>query len=579
MARFVCVTLPNWPMTCHWRRLQTLPGGEGSRPGVEVQEGPLAPMPDPSAGPVVPPKPSPHEVVRQHPFALTEKGPKGIHLVAINKKARILGLTPGMRLTDARARVPGLMIDTADRTADSTALRRLAVWMVRFTPLVTPWSDDSILLDITGCAHLFDGEAGVLSTLSARLKKAMIPHRLGLASTPGAAHAISAYGDEKTILPPGGEREGLASLPVDALRLEPAAIRLLKRFGLTQIGQLYPLTRRALARRFQSRDAAGAVVMRLDQALGHSHEPIAPLTPQPDYHTQKSCPAPLLDSDGVWAGLEELAATLCAQLAENGVAARHFTLIAFRTDGTTVSQSVATATPCRTAEHILRLFRERIDRIDPGFGIDLIQLSAHGIDGQAEKTARFVSFKGDAQAGPPKATTQQAAEGHAPDALPADGYDADAVDDVARLVDRLNARLGAGAVCLTHPVESHLPEGAEAARPFSGHFDVSPLPYTPQKLIPLRLLACPELLKVMATVPDGPPLRITWRRVPRRIVRAEGPERIAPEWWGTGPKGRRARDYYAIEDENGRRYWVFREGLYDDQSAMTPQWFMHGFFS
>jgi protein ImuB len=78
-------------------------------------------------------------------------------------------------------------------------------------------------------------------------------------------------------------------------------------------------------------------------------------------------------------------------------------------------------------------------------------------------------------------------------------------------------------------------------------------------------------------VPDGPPIRFRWRRVLHAVIRADGPERIAPEWWRT-PEGTATRDYYRVEDENGRRFWLYRDGLYDRETG-TPRWFLHGLFA
>jgi protein ImuB len=83
----------------------------------------------------------------------------------------------------------------------------------------------------------------------------------------------------------------------------------------------------------------------------------------------------------------------------------------------------------------------------------------------------------------------------------------------------------------------------------------------------------PESAIVLAAVPDGPPMRFTWRRVARRVAKAQGPERIAPEWWRLGEKDAQPRDYYTVEDDKGRRYWLYREGLYGEGE---PKWFVHG---
>lgn len=530
MKRYLSVWLPDWPLDRLRRaRRQTQPGTS-----------------------IKPAKP--------RALVLYEKSAHGLTVAAANGPARVAGIEPGLRLADAKATVPDLLHEEIDRAADLGALSALAKWMMRFSPLVAFDGADGLLLETTGCDHLFSGEAEMAAEMSRRLKLAGYGHRIAVAGTPGAAHALARGTDEAfhPILPSGREREGLAYLPMTTLRLSAEALTLLRRFGLTRIGQLYDIDRKALTRRFRSRQAADAVCLRLDQALGRRAEPFIPLRPPSDYIERLSCPEPLTDGAGVGEGLRQLTENLCSALSANGLGARSFTFHAFRSDGGVATLTVTAARPVRTPQHVLRLFREKIDQINPGFGIDLLQLEASRTD-VMETSNRPLS--GD---------------------LGGAGFDADAV---AALADRIIARLGEGAVTIREMSARHPPHLATRQVSFAGLIpEAAPAPLTGPR--PIRMLERPERVMVMAQVPDGPPLQFTWRRRLRKVVRADGPERISPEWWAylppaPGQRGNlpRTRDYYRIEDTEGQRYWVFREGLYDDGRGMTPEWFVQGLFA
>ncbi len=531
------------------------------------------------------------------PFVLIEEGANGLRIAAASRSARKAGISPGLAFTDAKARAPHLLYEEIDRDADRQALRALAVWMIRFAPLVGLDGEDGLMLETTGCAHLYGGEAAMLEEISAILAREGIAHRTGLASTPVAAAAL-AQARSGQVLPEGEESTGLADLPITALRLTEEAETLLRRFGLTRIGQLYGIDRKALARRFQSRDAADAVMIRLDQALGLRHDPLKPLRPEPAKTARLNCPDPLASSEAITLGLEQLTETLCTDLQAFGQGARGFTLHAFRADGTSDSVEITAARPVRTPQHILNLFSERIDQIDPGFGIDLLLLEAHRA-GAMDTSA--VALSGDLAAS-----------------------DTDIVA-LAALCDRITAKLGEGVIRVHQRVESHRPERAEQDRAFTGTLPEEDTPAPQAGPRPIRIFAAPERVQVLAEVPDGPPLRFIWRRIARTVIRADGPERISPEWWtytaappaapsqagtarkwltpkldpradadliietrqfwegmDTGDRVKnlpRARDYYRVEDAEGRRYWLFREGLYEDGRGGPPEWFVHGLFA
>ena len=505
------------------------------------------------------------------PFALVAPGRRGPVLWAVNREAGAKGLRSGMRLADARALLAGLVTARADAAADRRGLGRLALWCNRFTPWCAvdgggeagdgnSGGDGGLLLDITGCAHLFGGEAALMDEIAGRLASLGVENRLGLADTPGAAWALARFGPAENsarIAAPGDTHATIAGLPVEALRLAAEDAHLLRRLGLTTIGAVENLPRASLARRFPSRERGGAVLARLDRALGRFAEPIVPLAPPPACLERLGLPEPLLDRAGLDAVLARLMPGLTASLERDGLGVRCLALWCYRVDGGVARRAVATARASRDGDHLLRLFRETLETIDPGFGIDCAALHAERVE--------------------PLAPAQLSLTG---DRRKQGGVDL--------LVDRLLAKLGDGAVCRLEPVARHRPETAERAVA-PGH---DPVPWSETSETsekpprPFRLFDRPEPVDVMAEVPDGPPLLFTWRRVRRRVARAAGPERIEPEWWaggaGAGGRDEAVRDYYRIEDADGRRYWLYRAGLYGDPEAGStgdsPRWFVHGLY-
>ncbi|WP_300544013.1 DNA polymerase Y family protein [Maricaulis sp.] len=527
MKRHVCVWFPDWPLDRLYRsRAASAPFRDVASNGVTPDEA--------------------------TPFVLTESGQHGLRVVAANAAACMAGIEAGLRFADARARAPEMMAEPVDRMADAQALSALALWMERWSPSVALADADSILIDTTGGAHLFGGETAMMNDMAAALARSGLACRLGLAPTPGAAWALAHAAPDRTRLNETGLRAGLADLPMSGLRLTEGALTLLRRFGLTRIGQLYDIDRKALARRFHSRSVADAVLTRLDQALGLRPEPLDPLRPPPDHAVRLPCAEPLLHHDGIRAGLEQLVPALCERLDTHGEGARRFRFAAFRSDQSVTVVQAGAARPVRDPDHILRLFRDRLDGIDPGFGIEMVELEAAGT-------------------GPVRAVAR--------DFGPGFGREGPDLAGLSLLADRITARLGNRVVKTLKPVESHLPERAERLSVYDGELpDWQSAAPAGSALRPLRLFERPESLDVIAEIPDGPPMRFVWRRVVHRVRRADGPERIAPEWWRPPPRPSRARDYYRVEDTDGRRYWIFREGLYGDGRGGTPAWYVHGLF-
>lgn len=471
-------------------------------------------------------------------------------LHAVNAAAEKAGVHAGMALADARALLPTLATRPADPGGDVAALEKLARWCGRWSPWVNVGGADGILIDATGCAHLFAGEDAMLDDIVSRLTDMGIEACAAIADTPGAAHAMARYGKTR-IMPLGEGRAALAPLPVAALRIDEDAAATLRRLGLKRIGDLYDLPRVVLARRFGpgSAKTVTAVLHRLDQALGTVFEPVEPMLPVPVWRVRRAFAEPVTEAGALETLLTPLFAELAERLAAEGEGARRLSVTAFRVDGASLRLAAGTNAPSRDSAHFVRLFKERLPEVDPGFGIDCLMVAADVV----------TPFK-DTQA----------------------DFDGRAARELAlsELVDRLALRLGAAHVGHARPQESHLPERAE--RRVAGFAEpawaaVARPPGSPR---PLRLLPRPEPVEVMAEVPEGPPLAFRWRRVRHRVARAEGPERIAPEWWRDEGARARARDYYRVEDSEGRRFWLFRAGLYGEEAERgAPRWFLHGLFA
>jgi protein ImuB len=531
---------------------------------------------------------SPSAVPAEAPLALIASVQGRLTLSAVNAPARREGLAAGWTLADARAAVPSLATRPAEPSADLRALRRLALWLSRYGPRVAIEraasghsskgkaralaaavdAPDGISIEINGVAHLFGGETALLADLVRRLAGLGLTVRPGLADTPGAAWAVArAVASRRLagrIIAPGDTAAGLAGLPVAALRLLPETVTLLKRLGLKSIGDLMHLPRPGLERRFKSKEAAAAVLTRLDQALGALDEPARALMPPPRFAVRQNFAEPLVSSEGVMATLGALAHRLGEDLAANHQGARRLVLALYRADGSLARIAAGLSRPSRDAAHFHRLLADRLAGVDLGFGVDLMTLAA--------------------PASEPLGAGQAGLSGLAPRTS----------DGEALLVDRLVSRLGAGKVLMLSARASHLPEEAEVRVPALAGNATPPLDPPPrQSARPPFLLPHPEPVAVVAEIPDGPPASLEWRRRRCRIVKAQGPERIAPEWWqpllamtreageASSAKHRpRTRDYYTIEDEAGRRYWVFREGLYGrEESDDPPAWYLHGLFA
>jgi protein ImuB len=463
-------------------------------------------------------------------------------VLATDAAAQAAGLRVGMPATKAQALVQGLVIQDADPAADADALERLALWMLqRFAPIVAADPPDGIVIDSTGADHLRGGEAAMLAILVEKLVGVGLRARAAIADTWGSAHALARFDARPGYLSePGNAATDVAPLPIAALRLAPALVDNLRVLGFDRVGDLLAQPRAPLALRF-----GPELGRRLDQATGRIAEPIEPVRPEALIEIRRSFAEPIGAPETIGRYISQLAAQLCDALEQKGLGARRLDLICHRVDNRVQAMRVGTGLPLRDVKRMTRLLCDKIETIDPGFGIEVMTLTAAVAE--------------------PLAPTQAASS-----------LVEDPEPDVSGLIDLLANRVGEKNLYRVAPVASDVPERSvchipalapETGAEWPGHW--------PR---PSRLLAHPEPIDTVALLPDHPPASFTWRGVRRRLKRADGPERVFGEWWKRDPELATVRDYFRIEDDAGERYWVFRAGDGEDPLTGSQRWFLHGVF-
>jgi protein ImuB len=496
------------------------------------------------------------------PTALILETAHGPRITAANAAGLAAGARSGMLLADARALCPELAAVPADPAGDLAALEKLALWAQRWGPWSAMDPPDGLIVDVTGAAHLFGGEEALLADVARAFAARGLTARAALAPTAGAAWALAHYGRGAAILGPGDDPlRWLADLPVAALRLDDDVLTVLRRLGIKRLGELAGVSgageedaareaaaRDGLRRRFRNHRAPAAnPLLRLDQLLAKVPEPLLPVIARPLPMVQRRLAEPLRHRAPLDRVVEDLAGAMVRTLEARGEGARRLELALWRVDGEVLQRRIELAAATRAADHITRLFARRLDDVEAGFGIETVQLRASWSE---------------------------------PLALAQGDLDAAAADHgtaLAACIDRLTVRLGAGAVTRLAPRASHLPERAQIWQP-----PLDPVPASQARLAlhtrPLKLLDRPEPIAVLHAAPDGFPQRFRWRGAVREVVRVEGPERIAPEWWRERSSAR-LRDYYRIEDAAGARYWIYRRGIAGDGRGGVPDWFLQGLFA
>lgn len=469
-----------------------------------------------------------------------------MRVTATSRIAAAAGLTPGLTLADARARAPALVAAEADAAADARLLTRLAVWCERFTPLVGLEGRAGLVLDITGAAHLFGGEASLRDAALAGLARRGFSACGSIAGTPEAAMALARFSD-MAIAPEGDDAAAVAHLPVAALDMDEDIARALRRAGLKTIGDVARRPTANLAARF-----GRAMTTRLARICGTENARFTPLRPPPSCRAERRFAEPMTDAGALGAVILDLLAEALGELERRGEGGRAFEVRFFRTDGEVRRIAVETGRPSRDAGAIMKLFEERLaglaDPLDPGFGFDGARLGVARTEPMAAQQTAF------------------------------DRNDADEMALTA-LIDRLSVRFGRDRVQRFVPRDTHEPERAARAIPAADGARAAAWPEPergepPQR--PLLMFHPPHPIDVPAAgVPEGPPLRFRWRRRMHDVVASEGPERIAPAWWRGGET--QTRDYYRVEDAAGRRFWIYRRGLYRETGR--PEWYLHGLFA
>jgi protein ImuB len=414
-------------------------------------------------------------------------------------------------------------------------LTRLVEWCDRYSPLVSQDGSNGIVLDITGCAHLFGGEEALLHDLQRRLHRMNIESHAAIADTWGAAWALARYGDRFIV---HGENTGSAldPLPVEALRLPDGIVFELRRLGLVTIAALRKIPRNSLSVRFDS-----MLLRRLDQALQQAEETITPWRPPAAYRAARILAEPISTVGSVEYVLHDLLKEICSRLEKNHLGSRRMDLACYRVDGTVDRCEVRTSKPNRAIAHLMRLFSGRLEKLWADYGFETFVLSVPDVEAlhPVQLSLSPLDEKGDE-----------------------DSFDL--------LVDRLGMKLGFTAVNRIRVRESYLPEHAVELRPAA----TSPLAsaeWPGYRVRPIRLIDPPMPIQVSILIPGGSPVQFFIEQKQHRIIRSEGPERLTTEWWREAHARYGTRDYYRIEDDKGFRFWIFCD--------RSEHWFLHGHFA
>lgn len=471
------------------------------------------------------------------PFVLRASSHGKVMVTAASAQAQAKGIACGMVLADARAIIPDLIVLDDKPDLGQRLLSHLAEWCIRFTPVVAVDPADGLILEATGCTHLWNGDSSYLAEIVAKLRSRGYDARAAIADTVGAAWAVARYGREHFVITSGTQVEALLPLPPESLRLEPDTIERLRKLGLRQVSQFIRMPRASLRRRFGPH-----FMMRLDMAIGREMEVIDPIKPVAPYQERLPCLEPILTATGIKIALEQLLRTLCLRLQQERKGLRVAVFRCYRVDGKVEQVQIGTNRQSHDVHHLFKLFEIQLAMIAPALGIELFTLEALNVEDHHPQQEKIWEASGG-------------------------------LKDLrlAELLDRLVVRLGEGAVHRYLPDEHYWPE--RSIKPASSLDERSTTAWRDHKLRPLQLLMNPERIEVTAPIPDYPPMLFRYKGKLYKIVKADGPERIEQEWW---LQQGQHRDYYQVEDEAGYRYWLFRLGHYHDQ---TYQWFIHGFFA
>lgn len=473
--------------------------------------------------------------LREAPFVVAASRHGRMVVMAADPLAQQDGIDVGMSVADARALVTGLRVLEEKPGLSEKLLKGLAEWFIRFTPVVAIYPPCGLILDATGCAHLWGDEAKYLRDISSRLKNFGYSISLAMADTVGAAWAVARYSPATPVIETGMHTAALLSLPAAALRLDNETTERLYKLGLLQISSFIHMQRPALRRRFGTH-----LLLRLNQALGHEEEAVIPVLPQEPYKEWLPCMEPIVTATGIEIALHNLLGNLCSRLQQEEKGLRICMLQCFRLDGRIEQIGISTNHPSSNAKHLFKLFESKIDTIEPDLGIELFTLEASKVEASPSSQEKLWKDSGG---------------------LTDIG--------VAELLDRVAGKIGENQIHRYVPAEHYWPE-----RSYKEALLFEKAGEWISRQRPIQLLAKPAVITVTAPVPDYPPMMFRYKGKLHKVIKADGPERIGQEWWLQEGEH---RDYYIVEDEEGHRYWIFRSGHYD--AAKTYQWFIHGFFA
>jgi protein ImuB len=475
--------------------------------------------------------------LRHTSFVLTAPSHGRMVITAANAIAQTKGVYKGMALADARAIIPSLQAMDEIPGLTNKLLNRLAGWCIRFTPFTSIDSPDGLILNVTGCSHLWGGDEPYLAEIIKRLEARGYQVRAAMADTAGTAWAIARYGKESFIIDSNQTIKALLPLPPEALRLEPGTIERLYKLGLRQIKDFIGMPRSALRRRFGPQ-----LIHRLNQALGNEEEVIEPVQPIEPYQERLPCLEPIVTITGIEIALQRLLKALCHRLQQEQKGLRLSCFKCYRVDGKIEQVDIGTNRPSYNVNHLFKLFEIKLSTIEPDLGIELFVLEAPKTEDHSPLQEKlWESTCGLDSAG------------------------------LSELLDRLAGKFGANHIHRYVPDEHYWPE--RSIKITSSLQEKPTTTWRTDRPRPLQLLPRPEPIVVTAPIPDYPPMLFRYKGKLHKIIKADGPERIEQEWW---LQQGQHRDYYSVEDEEGNRYWLFRLGHYSDQ---TYQWFIHGFFS
>ncbi|SKB83329.1 Y-family DNA polymerase [Daejeonella lutea] len=476
--------------------------------------------------------------LRNLPFVIAIKDHGRLLITATNNLAETEGIYPGMLAADAKALVPSLEIIDDIPGKGNKLLKGIGEWCIRYTPIIIMDPSDGLILDISGCAHLWGGEHAYLQEIISRLKGNGYDVRAAIADTIGTAWAVARFGKINPIIGFNQQAEALLSLPPAALRLESSVLERLQKLGLKTISSFMTMPRSVLRRRFGE-----GILLRLDQALGNEDEFYTSLLPVKPYEERLPSLEPIRTAVGIEIAVQKLLEMLCKRLQQEGKGIRTAVFKGYRIDGKVVQMAIGTNLASHNIQHLYKLFELKISTLEPALGIELFTLEASKVEDIPPHQEALWTGKPGLEDG-----------------------------SLAELLDRLAGKVGAETIHRYLPDEHYWPE--RSIKTSCSIKDKPSIRWRTDKPRPVQLLAQPEKIDVTAPIPDYPPMLFRYKEKVHHVKKADGPERIEREWWLDAGQH---RDYYHVEDQNGQRYWLFRSGHYNEDGA--NEWFIHGFFA